>query len=92
MIRIARNLCAVLALMPMLAWAGPVDLNSADAETLARELKGIGPARAAAIVAWRDANGPFQAPEDIVLVQGIGERVLEDNRDNIIVSAPKKPE
>lgn len=92
MIRIARNLCAALALMPMLAWAGPVDLNSADAETLARELKGIGPARAAAIVAWRDANGPFQAPEDIVLVQGIGERVLEDNRDNIIVSAPEKPE
>lgn len=92
MIRIARNLSAVLALMPMLAWAGPVDLNSADAETLARELKGIGPARAAAIVAWRDANGPFQAPEDIVLVQGIGERVLEDNRDNIIVSAPEKSE
>jgi len=92
MIRIARNLCAALALMPMLAWAGPVDLNSADAETLARELKGIGPARAEAIVAWRDANGPFQAPEDIVLVQGIGERVLEDNRDNIVVSAPEKPE
>ena len=92
MIRIARNLCAALALMPMLAWAGPVDLNSADAETLARELKGIGPARAAAIVAWRDANGPFRAPEDIVLVQGIGERVLEDNRDNIIVSAPEKAE
>ena len=92
MIRIARNLCAALALMPMLAWAGPVDLNSADAATLARELKGIGPARAAAIVAWRDANGPFRAPEDIVLVQGIGERVLEDNRDNIIVAAPEKPE
>ena len=92
MIRIARNLCAALVLMPMLAWAGPVDLNTADAETLARELKGIGPARAEAIVAWREANGPFQAPEDIVLVQGIGERVLEDNRDNIIVSAPEKPE
>jgi competence protein ComEA len=92
MIRIARNLCAALALMPILAWAGPVDLNTADAETLARELKGIGPARAEAIIAWREANGPFRAPEDIVLVQGIGERVLEDNRDNIIVSAPEKPE
>ncbi|NHA14511.1 ComEA family DNA-binding protein [Thioalkalivibrio sp. XN279] len=92
MIRIARNLCAALALMPVLAWAGPVDLNTADAATLARELKGIGPARAEAIIAWREANGPFRAPEDIVLVQGIGERVLEDNRDNIIVSAPEKPE
>lgn len=92
MIRIARNLCAALALVPMLAWAGPVDLNTADAETLARELKGIGPARAEAIIAWREANGPFRAPEDIVLVQGIGERVLEDNRDNITVSATEKPQ
>jgi competence protein ComEA len=92
MIRLARNLCAALALMPVLAWAGTVDLNTADAETLARELKGVGAARAEAIVAWREANGPFRAPEDIVLVQGIGERVLEDNRDVIAVSAPEEPQ
>lgn len=92
MIRLAKNLCAALALLPVLAWAGTVDLNTADAETLARELKGIGPARAEAIVAWREANGPFRAPEEIVLVQGIGERVLEDNRELITVSVPEKPE
>ncbi len=92
MIRLARNLCAALALFPVLAWAGTVDLNTADAETLARELKGVGAARAEAIVAWREENGPFRAPEDIVLVQGIGERVLEDNRDVITVSGPEKPE
>lgn len=80
MIRTAKTLLAILALLPVLAWAGPVDINTADAATLARELKGVGPARAEAIVAWRDANGPFRSPEDIVLVQGIGERVLEDNR------------
>lgn len=92
MIRHIKMLLASLALLPVLVWAGPVDLNTADAETLARELKGIGPARAEAIVAWREANGPFKSPEDLVLVKGISERVLEDNRELITVSAPDRPE
>jgi len=79
--RFTRHLLGMLALLPALAWGGPVDLNTADAETLARELKGIGPAKAEAIVAWREANGPFSSPDEIVLVRGIGERVLEDNRE-----------
>lgn len=85
-------LLATLALLPALAWAGPVDINTADAATLARELKGIGPARAEAIVAWREANGPFKSPDDLVLVQGIGERVLEDNRASLVTSTPEEPE
>jgi competence protein ComEA len=92
MIRIVKQLLATLVLLPVIAWAGPVDLNTADAATLARELKGIGPARAEAIIAWREANGPFKSPEDIVLVQGIGERVLEDNRALLSVSTPEKSE
>ncbi len=92
MIRSAKSLLAALALLPVLAWAGPVDINTADAATLARELKGIGPARAEAIVAWREANGPFRSPEDIVLVQGIGERVLEDNRELLTVGKPAEGE
>jgi competence protein ComEA len=92
MFRIAKQVLATLALLPVVAWAGPVDLNTADAATLARELKGIGPARAEAIVAWREANGPFKSAEDIVLVQGIGARVLEDNRELIMVSAPEESE
>lgn len=87
--KIATQFLATLALLPAIAWAGPVDLNAADAATLARELKGVGPARAEAIVAWREANGPFKNPEDIMLVQGIGERVLEDNREFLNVSEPK---
>ena len=90
MIRIAKQLLATLVLLPVIAWAGPVDLNTADAATLARELKGIGPARAEAIVAWREANGPFRSPDDLVLVQGIGERVLEDNRAALTVSTPEE--
>ena len=89
---IAKTLLAALALLPVIAWAGPVDINTADAATLAKELKGIGPSRAEAIVAWREANGPFKSPEDIMLVQGIGERVLEDNRAVLSVSTPEKSE
>jgi competence protein ComEA len=92
MFRIAKQVLATLALLPVIAWAGPVDLNTADAATLARELKGIGPARAEAIVAWREANGPFKSAEDLVLVQGIGARVLEDNRELIVVSTPEEAE
>lgn len=73
----------VAALLPLGAWAGPVNVNTADASTLAQELDGIGPARAQAIVEYRQKNGPFRAPEDLLKVQGIGERVLEQNRSNL---------
>lgn len=92
MFQIARHALAALLLLPALAWAGPVDLNSADAATLARELKGVGPARAEAIVAWREAHGPFKSPEELVKVQGIGARVLEDNRAILTASMPEDAE
>lgn len=64
---------------------GVVDINSADAATLARVLNGVGPATAARIVAWREANGPFLAVEDLALVSGIGEKLLARNRDRLVV-------
>jgi competence protein ComEA len=73
----------VASLLPVAAWAGPVNVNSADAATLARELDGIGPVKAQAIVEYRQKNGPFRAAEDLLKVDGIGERVLEQNRGNI---------
>ena len=73
------------------AWAGPVDLNSADAETIARELNGVGVTKAQAIVDYRKKHGPFKSPDDLSLVKGIGDRTVELNRRNIKVSsAPKK--
>jgi len=77
------QLLAALALSPMAAFAGPVDVNSADAQTLARELTGVGPAKAQAIVEYREANGPFSSPEDLLDVQGIGTRTLEDIREDL---------
>jgi competence protein ComEA len=65
--------------------AGPVDVNTADAATLSAELQGVGMSKALAIVEYREANGPFKSPDDLVLVKGIGERTVELNRDNILL-------
>ncbi len=78
----------ILGLLPALNWAGPVDINTADAGTLARELNGIGAAKAEAIVAYREQFGPFKSADDLTRVQGVGNRLLELNRDNILVSSP----
>jgi len=92
MVHIAKAFLAALAFLPILAWAEPVDINTADAATLARELKGIGPARAEAIIAWREDNGPFRSADELALVQGISERVLEENRERVVASSPEESE
>ena len=79
-----------LVTFPMLALAGQVDINTADAETISAELSGIGLAKARAIVEYREKHGPFASPEDLSLVKGIGERTVEKNRADIKVSSPKK--
>ncbi|NVZ86820.1 ComEA family DNA-binding protein [Pseudomonas yamanorum] len=63
-----------------------VSLNSADAETLRRDLFGIGGAKAKAIVAYREANGPFTAIDELLEVKGIGKALLEKNRDRLEVN------
>jgi len=81
---------ALLLSIPVLAWAGPVNVNSADAETISSELKGIGLSKAKAIVEYRKKHGPFRSADDLSLVKGIGERTVELNRADIKVSAPNK--
>lgn len=68
--------------------AAPVDINTADAATLAAVIKGVGQAKAEAIVAFRDKNGPFRSIEELSLVQGIGERTVEQNRELLSVGTP----
>ena len=77
----------VASLVPAVTWGGPVNVNTADASALAKELDGIGPAKAQAIVEYRQKNGPFKSPDDLLKVEGIGERVLDQNRGNIQVGA-----
>lgn len=72
------------------AFAGPVNVNTADAETISAELQGVGITKAIAIVEYRQANGPFKSAEDLALVKGIGARTVEINRKNIVVTTSGK--
>jgi competence protein ComEA len=70
--------------VPTLA-AAQVDINHADAKTLAVSLEGIGLAKAEAIVAYREKHGPFERVEDLARVGGIGAHTIEVNREAIVI-------
>ena len=83
----ARIAFALVLAIPALAFAGtPININQADAATIAKSLDGIGQSKADAIVAWRDANGPFKSADDLTQVKGIGKATLERNRASILLA------
>lgn len=61
-----------------------VNINTAGIEEL-KTLPGIGDARAADIIAWRDLNGAFPTVGSITEVPGIGDAIFEQIRDMITV-------
>jgi competence protein ComEA len=85
----------VLGLAMLLAgsllFAGPVNINTADAATLSRELKGIGMKRAQSIVEYRQKHGPFKSAEELALVKGIGPAAIAKNRDLIRIDVGQTP-
>ncbi|UOE95629.1 helix-hairpin-helix domain-containing protein [Alkalihalobacillus sp. LMS39] len=62
--------------------SGNININNATAEEL-QTLSGIGPSKAAAIITYREEHGPFQTPEDLLKVSGIGPKSLEKLREQI---------
>jgi competence protein ComEA len=81
-------LVCLTMLLSVSSFADPVDINSADAGTLAGAISGVGESRAAAIVEYRDAHGPFASVDELSNVQGIGMKTVDKNRSNLMVSAP----
>ena len=65
--------------------AEPVDLNQADAETLAENIVGVGPVLAEAIVTYRLENGPFVSTEQLLEIPGLGLKLLEKNEKSLLV-------
>lgn len=78
------------ASLPPLDAASPlVDLNSAD-EIALQTLPGIGPARAATIVASREETGAFGSPDELADRGLVPRAVVDGLRDLVVVSAPAR--
>jgi competence protein ComEA len=62
-----------------------ININTADAATMADGLVGVGLAKAEAIVAYRKEHGAFKSPEQLAEVKGIGDKLVLKNHDRIVV-------
>jgi competence protein ComEA len=67
------------------SWCAPVNINSADAATLAQELKGIGNVKARAIVEYRLKHGAFRSVDELAQVKGISQKLIDRNRTDLRV-------
>jgi competence protein ComEA len=77
-------------LVSMQVYADPVDINTADVSILAGAIDGVGEKKAATIVAYRDAHGPFNSVDELSKVKGIGAVTVDKNRQNLMVVTPEK--
>jgi len=64
-------------------WAQTININTADAQTIADALKGVGLSKAQAIIVWRNEHGQFSSLKELENVKGIGARTLAKNKGNI---------
>jgi competence protein ComEA len=68
--------------------AAPVNINSADAKSIADSIKGIGIKKAQAIVDYRTKNGDFKSIDDLSQVTGIGAKTIEKIKADVLLSEP----
>lgn len=68
----------------LMAEMNKVNINDATVEELVT-LDGIGEKVAAKIIEFRTKNGPFQKPEDVMMVKGIGQKMFDKNKERIVV-------
>lgn len=73
---------------PLSADPGKININTATVNQLL-QLQRIGPSYADRIVAYREQNGAFKTPQEIMKVKGIGEKTFEANKDVIVVKDEK---
>jgi competence protein ComEA len=80
----------IVAWLFSVAAFGAININTATKEEL-NALPGIGPVKAQAILDYRNANGPFKMPEDLMKVNGIKEREFTKMRDLISTEPSVRP-
>ncbi len=72
--------------LPLGVYAEPmVNINTATTDQLVEVLQGVGPAKAKAIVEYREQNGPFKTVDELVNVKGIGKATVAKNLSSIMV-------
>jgi len=84
------TILSVLLALSFNLFAAPVNINTADAKTLAANINGVGNKKAEEIVQYRDKYGPFKSADDLAKVKGIGPNLIEKNRDILLVKTDKK--
>ena len=84
-------LLGCLLITSPLLMAGNIDINNANAGFMAKHLKGVGIKKAEAIVVYRNKHGKFKKLDDLLLVKGIGKKILLDNKINLVLGENKKP-
>ena len=78
-------LILLLALPCYLSAADKININTASKEVLMSEIKGVGEKRAEAIIAYREQNGPFKSVDELAKVTGVGQSILDANKDSLSV-------
>jgi competence protein ComEA len=76
-------LIAFLAAGAATAWCTPVNVNTADAATIAASLSGIGAVKAQAIVDYRQKHGAFRSVDELAQVKGISQKLINRNRADL---------
>ncbi len=76
-------LLALMLTFSSISMAQEVNINTADAQSIASSLNGVGVKKAEAIIAWRTEHGNFTDLAGLQNVKGIGQKTVEKNKDNI---------
>jgi competence protein ComEA len=88
-------LALILALFSAVTFAQAININTASAEEMEKGVIGLGPTKAAAIVKYREAHGPFKSVNDLTKVTGIKDKALEsllaDKRNQLTVGEAASP-
>ena len=82
-ILVALSLVLLMTGTAMAEGDAKININTATVEELV-QLDRVGQRYAERIVAYREQNGPFKNPEDIMLVAGIGPKTFEANKERIV--------
>ena len=84
-----KYLLILLTLFSFNTFAEPVNINKANAKTIAESLKGIGNKRAQAIVRYRAKHGSFKTLDDLRNVKGIGDKIIKNIASDVGLSKGK---